>query len=460
MSKVSAEPTDKAIPTFEDAAAIDAILEELAALGEIAYGRRRKGEADRLGIPVSFLDSAVKKRRRISNGYAGELGNGQAIEFRDPEPWPEPVDGDTLLGQIVATFKRHVALPDGAVEALALWSVHTHAFKLRYFTPRLGLKSPLPECGKTTTLDVVACLSAKAQSTDNVSPAFLFRVIELAQPMLVIDDLDSFLKKDSEVINILNSGHRRGGYVGRTVGDSHEPRIFLTFAPIALGYIGRLPSRALESRCITIEMRRRLPSENVVPLRLDLPSHRAHLDELSSMICRFVRDHAQAITSAEPEMPEVLSDRARDNWRPLLAIADISGADWPERARRAAITLSNVNFDDRSEIKELVLADIKAIFSELDSDRIASIELCEKLAAMEERPWPEWRNGKPITPRQLAALLKGLGSSPGTIKLVTGKTTKGYLRSAFDDAFARYLPLSSVTPSPSAENRLVRDQPK
>src|SRR5437588_712897 len=64
---------------------------------------------------------------------------------------------------------------------------------------------------------------------------------------------------------------------------------------------------------------------------------------------------------------------------------------------------------------------------------------------MEERPWAEWRKGKPITPPQLASLLKPFGIEPRTIRFGEGgkSSAKGYLREQFEDAFARYLPASS-----------------
>ncbi len=61
--------------------------------------------------------------------------------------------------------------------------------------------------------------------------------------------------------------------------------------------------------------------------------------------------------------------------------------------------------------------------------------------------------GKPITTRQLASMLKGFKVAPGTIRLPDGSTPKGYLLSAFDDPFARYLPILSATPPQPAENR-------
>ena len=58
---------------------------------------------------------------------------------------------------------------------------------------------------------------------------------------------------------------------------------------------------------------------------------------------------------------------------------------------------------------------------------------------MKTRPWPEWRNGKPITVRQLAKLMAPHEIAPKTIRTTSG-TAKGYLFSMFDDAFSRYLP--------------------
>lgn len=53
--------------------------------------------------------------------------------------------------------------------------------------------------------------------------------------------------------------------------------------------------------------------------------------------------------------------------------------------------------------------------------------------------WATHNRGKPITPRQLAKLLSGYGIKPKTVRF-GNSTPKGYERSQFDDAFARYLP--------------------
>ena len=52
----------------------------------------------------------------------------------------------------------------------------------------------------------------------------IFRVVELQRPTLLIDEADTFLPENEELRGILNSGHRQGGSVIRTVGEDFEPR--------------------------------------------------------------------------------------------------------------------------------------------------------------------------------------------------------------------------------------------
>ena len=75
---------------------------------------------------------------------------------------------------------------------------------------------------------------------------------------------------------ILNSGHRRGGSVLRTVGDDFEPRQFGTYAACAIAMIGQLPG-TLADRSISIELQRRLAERGAraVPGRPDRTSRRA-----------------------------------------------------------------------------------------------------------------------------------------------------------------------------------------
>jgi putative DNA primase/helicase len=164
------------------------------------------------------------------------------------------------------------------------------------------------------------------------------------------------------------------------------------------------------------------------------------------MAARWVADHEVSLSAADPEAPDTLHDRAVDNWRPLFAIADLAGGDWPTLARQVAVRLSGEGAEQDASVRVQLLMDIKAIFDCDERDQIPSAFICGQLAEMEDRPWPEWRHGKPITVRQLARQLEAFSVRPGTIR-TEATTAKGYKKEAFKDAWSRYLPFSSVTPS-------------
>ena len=85
-----------------------------------------------------------------------------------------------------------------------------------------------------------------------------------------------------------------------------------------------------------------------------------------------------------------------------------------------------------------LLRDIQEIFDIQNFDRIGSAELIQRLCDDEEKPWATFNRGASISPRQIAKRLKDFGISSHTIRLGFS-TAKGYLKSQFTDAFARYL---------------------
>ena len=80
------------------------------------------------------------------------------------------------------------------------------------------------------------------------------------------------------------------------------------------------------------------------------------------------------------------------------------------------------------------------------------------LSGMEERPWPEFKKGNPITTRQIARLLKRFGIKPKTIRTSEG-TPKGYSADDLKDVFSRYTRPPSATNATSLENKGLGDFP-
>lgn len=434
---------------------VDAELARLAALDPVAYERARKQASERLGIRAQILDQLVRAKRTDANGAAG---NGTVMTLEPPEPWPAPVAGAWLLDELAAAVRRYVVLADAAADAVALWVVHAHCHDAATISPILAIVSAEKRSGKTTLLDLLQQLTPKPMPGANVTAPALFRAMEKWRPTLLLDEVETFLSPENdELRGVLNSGHRRAtAGVIRCVGDDHEPRRFATWAPKALALIGRLPA-TLTDRSIQVALKRKRPDETVERLRLgNLPPL---LDELARKAARWAVDHLAALAAADPATPSGLHDRARDNWEPLLAIADRAGGGWGERGRRAAVALSGDGAVEDRSIGSMLLADIREIFDaepsvEIVSDeegqitrRIRSADLASALARMEGRPWVEWgRQRKPITPTAVASLLRPYEIAPRTLRFGQ-ETPKGYDRRWFDDAFSRYLqPHQTATP--------------
>lgn len=403
----------------------------LAKLSHPDYDRCRESEAERLKIRIGTLDGEVAKHRPAS----AENLQGSALNLADVELWPEAVNGAEVFTATAQAFSRFIALPDGAADALALWTAHTHCFEHFVHSPRLNISSPDKGCGKSTLLDVLAALVPRPLSTENLSVAVLFRVIEKHTPTVLADEYDSWLPENEELRGLFNAGHKRGGQALRCEGDGHEVRGFRVFAPAVLCGLGALPG-TLHDRSIIIRLERAKPGE----LRMRFDSRRTESEqELCRKLARFCADNAARLKVCDPALPTGAFNRLADNWRPLFAIAEIAGGDWPTRAADAFVKLTSKEDVDAQGIGMMLLADIERIFAERHYDRIFSKNLVEALNAMTDRPWPEVHKGKPVSEPWLARRLRSFRISPRTLRIGEDRA-KGYETADFADAFERYLP--------------------
>ena len=188
----------------------------------------------------------------------------------------------------------------------------------------------------------------------------------------------------------------------------------------------------LEDRAVVVRLQRKPPGATVERLgRRD----NADFAALRSQAARWAADNFDKLADSDPKMPD-LNDRAADNWRPLLAIADLADGEWPQEARRAAYLLSGQEQDGAIGVE--LLRDIRSAFG--DADVIRSSDLVAKLTADPERPWAEWKHGRPLTQKQLAALLAPFHIISLTVHPPGLPDGKGYRRIDFKGAWAAYCP--------------------
>lgn len=280
--------------------------------------------------------------------------------------------------------------------------------------------------------------------SSNITPSVVFRGITKWRPTILLDEADTYMigpKANDETRGIVNAGFESTGCVLRCEGDDHEPKAFPAFAPLALAMIGT-PHDTIVDRSVLIEMQRK--SKQAVVVRTPAGKNpRQHYADMLSRIVRWTTDHRDQLQATTPYLPKELDDRGQDLWYGLLAIAEVAGADWPEKARRAALALQPERGMAGESIHCMLLADIRSAFEEHRTDFLPSNEIVQLLTRLEERPWAELSNGGPITATKLAHLLRGFKIRPGNRRQRTG-VLKGYWKADFQSAWERYLPDDEV----------------
>ncbi len=413
-------------------------IERLAQLSPADYETVRKAEADALGWRVNILDGEVMKARRPDSGNGHDGGPG--ILFPEIEPWPTPVDGGALLHELMASASSYLALPTDAPALVSLWVLHAHAVKAFYFTPRLSIRSPTKRCGKTALLDWLQAVTPKSIRTESVTSAVIFRLIEEFEPVLLVDEVDRYIKRNDELIAAVNAGHRHGGCHLRCEGDDNKVRGFKTFAPVALAGIGKLPD-TIADRSIEIMMERatKRQAAKIRPFRADRANPES---DLCRKAARWAADNFGALKAHDPEIPDEMFNRQADNFRPIFAVADMAGDEWPQLARDVARRITNTA-DDEQDAGVMLLWDIRDLFMERHTDRLLGEDIAPALEKIEDRPWAEWgRSQRPISKGQVARLLRRFGIVSKATALADGRNKKGYTLDQFEPILERY-PLDS-----------------
>jgi hypothetical protein len=266
--------------------------------------------------------------------------------------------------------------------------------------------------------------------TSNVTQAVIYRSLEHNLPALIIDEADTFMDNTDGLTGILNSGHKRAtAFVHRCVGDDHKVKAFPTFCPMVIARIGELPA-ALESRSIVIRMQRAKPNEGISRF---MSADRAELQKIKARIEKWLlKGEHKKLKDANPTMPA--TNRLADNWRHLIAIADLARGEWP-LARQTIEKL----MPKKEEVGGVrLLRAIKQVLDTTSQDKFSSAELCLSLSQLAE-------NDRLWIPQGLASTLKTFNIRPRTMR-VAGKTLRGYERSQFVDAFERYLERDADSP--------------
>ncbi|BAQ35234.1 hypothetical protein UCH007_12760 [Dehalococcoides sp. UCH007] len=384
----------------------------------------------------------------------------ELLELVKPIPFQPDLDLAVLLDDIASFIRSYVVLSEYQLQAISLWVIHTYTLENALTTPYLNIYSAEKRSGKTRLLEVLEVLVARPWFTGRVTSAVLARKVDAECPTLLLDESDAAFKGEKEysetLRGLLNTGFRRGGKssvcVGKGVDISYKD--LSTFCPKAIAGIGKLPG-TIADRSIPIQLKRRNSSEVVAkfyPRKIG--------NEVQSLKERLAQCSKLNLSELEPKIPAELDDRAADCWEPLLAIAETAGANWAEKARKAAVALMTGETRQDDSLGIQLLTDIREIIKD-KSEHISSAELIEALLLLEESPWLDL-SGRSINSRKLASLLKAYGIHSQTVR-EGSRTFKGYRTVDFKDALSRYLPkdgTSSVTSVTDSFEPIVKTEPE
>ena len=361
------------------------------------------------------------------------------LDLSPPAPWMSPVTGEVLLDALHETIRTYVIADDCYVTAMVLWITHTYSFRQFHYSPLLLINAPERACGKSVALELIARLAHRSFETANITVAALFRIIEMYGPTVLIDEADTFLESNPEMAGILNKGYEHRGVVVRveTIGDRLQPVPYRVFGPKAIAGIAmeRRLADATLSRCVRVQMRRKVQGETVQRLR---SADRQKFNHMRSQMHRFVKDSQQELAKGHTDMPSELSDREQDNWEPLFTVARCAGPRWLAKAREAALSIKGSTEEPQSMTNSL-LADIREVLPGRQVLYIPSAKLLELLTNDPEMGWSTYNRGSPLTVRQLAKSLGAYGIRSKTVRMPSGLTPKGYEIREFEEVFKRYL---------------------
>ena len=242
---------------------------------------------------------------------------------------------------------------------------------------------------------------------------------------------------------ILNAGHKAGGTVPRTI--LGEVVKYPVYAPVALAAIGTLPETIM-SRALVIHMHRADPDVKLARFDKENEDRARDLDIAKSAASQRL-DIAKSAASQradqvqldpDPDMPMNLGGRTADNWRVLIAIANLLNRG--KIARDAAIKF--LREYKSPNIKISLLRDIRAIFDMTNARILPSKVLMDKLLTLEDSEY-DWSEQQ-LTQNKLSRMLNDFQIRPQNIwwpeheHRSHQQNLRCYVRSDFESLWRRY----------------------
>jgi hypothetical protein len=292
-------------------------------------------------------------------------------------------------------------------------------------------------------LEVIAKMVRRPLTSDNISPASIFRLCENYHSTFCLDEAhDQLLKEDFWLV--MKSGHTPDHPAIRCEPKSYEPQVFDVFAPKLLAGIGRANAQIM-SRSIVIEMER---SDGKV--NRSLKASDPIFVNIRRKLERWSRDCGDLRVIALPDEAPV-KRRARDNWESLYRVARAISTE----AAQELLECANEFGDEQEDFATYLLESIRKLYRENDQLKeggfMGSETIVKELNKDKQAPWYA-KTDKGLTVHGLASRLRRYKIKPARSS-DDEERVRGYLyidkrprHNDLERVFEKYLP-----PEPNLE---------
>jgi hypothetical protein len=338
--------------------------------------------------------------------FAQEKARIEPTFTADYEPWPEPVDAEQLLNDVMIRINKEAIIQNHQTLVAGLEVMLTWVHARMEFSPIFYVTAPDRECGKSSLLEVMAKMVRRPVKTSNVSSAAIFRLSELYHPTFLMDEAQDQLKNEDFCL-VIKSGHTPGDVAIRCDPNTNNPVIFDVFCPKLLAGIGRANGQIM-SRSIIIEMERR-DGETDRSIKIGDPE----LVDLRRKLARWAQDCGDLSGIHFPKQTGIKL-RNRDNWQVFYRVASAVSST----VARQLLETIPLFIDEEQDFATYLLASLRKLYHEQDQLRSAgfmgSEVIVEELNQDKEAPWYA-RDGKGLTVHGLSARLRRYKIKPDKV---------------------------------------------
>jgi hypothetical protein len=362
------------------------------------------GTGEAWGYEESVLASPTE--RLVPYSASNNLVKHGVVLF--PSEPAEYGDEDALVLRIREFVRKYVEVSEDFELVSIYYVLFTWIYDAFHEVPYVRVRGGYGS-GKTRFLLTVGSLCrfplfASAAST--VSP--IFRLLDSFRGTLIMDEGDfRFSDEKAEIVKILNNGNAKGFPLLRTEVSSKkefDPRAYQVFGPKVIATRGFFQDRALESRCVTEDMRGgAIRSE--IPLNLDERFHEEARSIRNQLLLYRLRNFKNARGESLVGFRD-LEPRLQQIFGPLVAV--VSDASAREKVSAVLAKMNDDLVEERSEAAEAQVLHVIRDLVAKPGSRLSIQDITQDFLA---RYGDEYE--RRITPRWVGSLVRRrLGLKP------------------------------------------------